>query len=353
VLSVALVLIVGLAAVFLGPPIYHHFNPADYSGNGSGSVAIEVHPNDSAQDIGDELHSKGVVASASAFVDAAKSDKRSSSIQPGSYTMTKHISGKKALQELLNPDNKAPGVLIAEGQTTLDVEETLTRARCTAASPQTARCGLGLPRADITAALKNVDQLGLPTEYGKPTSAEGFLYPRTYTLDSNSTATDALTEMVGRFVDEVRAIGFTADAKALKLTPYQALIIASIAQREAKFPEDMAKVARVILNRIAQNIPLKIDATTIYGAELNGVADTSKIDYATYDTPYNTYLHPGLTPTPISNPGADAMTGAVHPAAGNWLYYVNGDAEGHLYFTNSETAFQNAVARCQQNNWGC
>ncbi|MEA2170016.1 MAG: hypothetical protein QOF76_3316, partial [Solirubrobacteraceae bacterium] len=120
----------------------------------------------------------------------------------------------------------------------------------------------------------------------------------------------------------------------------------------AKFPDDFPKVARVILNRIHAGIPLKIDATTRYGAALAGL-DPSKVDYATYATPYNSYLHMGLPPTPISNPGTSAMRGAAHPAKGNWLYYVNGDKAGHLYFTNSDTKFAHAVTRCRTHNWGC
>jgi UPF0755 protein len=158
--------------------------------------------------------------------------------------------------------------------------------------------------------------------------------------------------MVAAFVDQVRTSGFTADARTLHITPYQALIIASIAQSEAYFPEDMPKVARVILNRLAAHKPLQIDATSAYAAKLRGL-DPTKVIYASVDGPYNTYAHAGLPPTPISNPGAAALAAAVHPASGNWMYYVNDDAAGHLFFTNDENAFAAAVAKCKANNWGC
>src|SRR6185437_13742118 len=106
------------------------------------------------------------------------------------------------------------------------------------------------------------------------------------------------------------------------LTPYDALIIASIAQSEARYPDDMAKVARVILNRIAIKKPLQIDATSVYAAKVQGL-DPAKIVFSTIDSPYNSYRNTGLPPTPISNPGADALNAAVHPPAGNWTYYVN------------------------------
>ena len=157
--------------------------------------------------------------------------------------------------------------------------------------------------------------LGLPTEFtasGTPRSPEGFLYPATYTFDDTTTVDSALQTMVGRFTDQVRSTDFTTRAKALGITPYQELIIASMVQSEAKYPGDMAKVARVILNRLHDKVNLRIDATSIYGAEVKGV-DPTKIIHSTFDSPYNTYTHPDLPPTPISNPGAEALSAAVAP----------------------------------------
>ena len=114
--------------------------------------------------------------------------------------------------------------------------------------------------------------LGLPQGYtsgtAPPTSVEGFLYPATYSFDPGTKVSDALQQMITQFTDQARSTGFTADAKALKITPYQALIIASIAEKEAKVAADYPKVARVILNRIAAKMPLQIDATSAYAAKL-------------------------------------------------------------------------------------
>ena len=353
----SLLAVFALAVWLIAVPIYRHFNPADYSGKGNGTVVVEVHQNDGAQAIGDTLHKAGVVASVRAFTNAAADDSRSTNIQPGSYSLHKHISAKQALAELLDPNNSVgTAVLVPEGATVVDVEKRLTAARCTASSPKNAVCGLALSADDVKAALKNVAALGLPTDYlasGKtPVSAEGFLYPATYPFDSGLSATDALRQMVNSFTDQVRATNFTSDTKALHITAYQALIIASIAQAEAYFPEDMPKVARVILNRLAAQMPLQIDATSAYAAKLKGL-DPATVIYSQVDGPYNTYKHDGLPPTPISNPGQDALDGAVHPAAGNWLYYVNADAAGHLFFTNDEAQFEVAVEKCRANHWGC
>jgi UPF0755 protein len=349
--------VVGVAAWLVVLPVYRHFNPSDYSGKGTGTVIVEVQPNDGAGDIGTTLHDRGVVASVAAFTDAAKKDSQSQSIQPGSYKLRKHMSAKSALALMLDPAARVNSdVLVPEGVTTLDVLKRLTAKPCSDHAGATAVCGPGLSKAEVTKALENVKAIGLPTDFtvaGRtPASVEGFLYPATYYFPDKTSATTALQQMVTQFTDQARSSNFTARAAALHITPYQELIIASIAQAEAKFPEDFAKVARVILNRIAANRPLQIDATSAYAAKLAGL-DPTKVIYSEQGGPYNTYRHDGLPPTPISNPGADAMDGAAHPASGNWLYYVNGDKEGHLFFTNSEAAFTHAVEVCRANNWGC
>jgi UPF0755 protein len=355
IMSALLVLVLAAATFLIVLPVYHYLVPSDYSGNGTGTVVVEVQPNDDASAIAKTLHGQGVVASERAFTDAAKDNTRSRDIQPGSYKLHKHMSAKSALGLLLNPSSRVKSdVVVTEGATTLDVVKRLTAAPCAAGT--TAVCGPGLDKKAVTKALEDVKALGLPTDYlsgGKtPASAEGFLYPATYYFPARTGPTEALGQMISNFTDEARRTSFTAAAAANHITPYQQLIIASIAQSEAKFADDFAKVARVLLNRISAGKPLQVDATSAYAAKLKGL-DPTKVIYAQVNGPFNTYRHAGLPPTPISNPGVDAMDGAAHPAAGNWLYYVNGDAQGHLYFTSSEADFEKAAQKCRANHWGC
>jgi UPF0755 protein len=183
-----------------------------------------------------------------------------------------------------------------------------------------------------------------------PSSAEGFLYPATYTLDANCKPAAVLQSMVSRFIQQDRSMHFAATAQHEGRTPYSALIIASIAQSEAKYPQDMPKVVRTILNHIGERIPLKFDSTSSYACKLKQEAHCI---YNQIIGPYNTYTHNGLPPTPIDNPGAAALHAAVHPANGNWLFFVNKDKAGHLIFTHSEKAFERARLKCVKNNWGC
>jgi UPF0755 protein len=357
VMGIVLVAVVAAATWLVVLPIYHYLNPADYSGNGSGSVVVEIHPNDDASAIAKTLHDKGVVASERAFTEAAKDNSKSRSIQPGSYQLREHMSAKSALALLLDPKSRVRSdVVVTEGMTVLDVVKRLTARPCGDTAAASATCGPGLDRASVAKALKDVQGLGLPTDYlagGKtPPSVEGFLFPATYYFPAKTTAVEALGQMITNFTDQARSTNFTSAAQANHITPYQQLVIASIAQSEAKYPDDFPKVARVVLNRIAAGRPLQIDATSSYECKLAGTP-ANKCIYAAVQGPYNTYRNSGLPPTPIGNPGAEAMDGAAHPAAGNWLYYVNADAEGHLFFTNSEAEFAKAAAKCKQNHWGC
>jgi UPF0755 protein len=338
---VAVVVVLGYAGYRVYENRYH---PKDYAGAGTGSVSVVVKANDAAKAIGTTLHDKGVVASVRAFTNAASSDSRSQGISPGTYKLRSHMSAKSALALMLDPGSRlSKQVVVFEGATVFDVAGPMAKA-------------LGVSPAAVAAGIADVRALGFPQGYtsgtAAPTSVEGFLYPATYSFDPGTKVSDALQEMIGQFTDQARATGFTADAKALKITPYEALIIASIAEKEAKAEADFPKVARVILNRIAAKMPLQIDATSAYAAKQKHL-DPTKVIYSTINSPYNTYRNDGLPPTPIASPGEPAMAAAVHPAKGNWLYYVNRDAQGDLFFTNSEAAFTAAAEKCRVNHWGC
>jgi UPF0755 protein len=207
-----------------------------------------------------------------------------------------------------------------------------------------------LPIAELRAAAGRISNLGLP-EGLSPKTAEGFLYPSTYEFDPDQSADHVVQQLAAEFGAEYRKLGFAAAAKAQRLTPYQALIIASLIESEAKFPEDRAKVARVILNRMAKGTPIGIDAANRYGVALSG-KNPNSVTYAE-NSPYNVRTHLGLPPTPVSNPGEASLQAAIHPAAGNWLYYVVADAAGHHIFTADEKAWSAAVAKCKANGWGC
>jgi UPF0755 protein len=345
VVVVLVLVVLGLCGWFIARPLIEgQLHPKDYSGPGTGSVLVQVQQGDGTGDIARSLVDSGVVASQRAFLSAASADSRSAFIQPGTYQLHAHMAAKLALAAMLAPSSRvALHMTIPEGSTVFDVEARLAQA-------------LKVPKATVVAAATNVADLGLPVSYtttdnSPPTSAEGFLFPTTYDFDPGTQPLDALQQMTGEFTNTDHSLGFAEAAGTLGLTPYQALIIASMVEKEAKFDEDRAKVARVILNRTAANMPLQIDATSIYGAILTG-QDPTKVTF-TENSPYNTRIRKGYPPTPISNPGKESLEAAMHPATGDWLYYVQSDSAGHMFFTSNYNAFLAASKVCAQRHWGC
>jgi UPF0755 protein len=127
--------------------------------------------------------------------------------------------------------------------------------------------------------------------------------------------------------------------------------VASLIEEESKVPEERPMVARVIYNRLRQGMPLGIDATSRYEAEIEG-RERGDIDF-TSDSPYNTRRVRGLPPTPIASPGRASIEAALDPAEGPWLYYVLEDAEGNHFFTESNSEFLAAKQRCEDAGLGC
>ncbi len=338
-IALVVILIVVVSSWVLIKSMGNPFSVADYHGTGTAFTQVQVQPGDAAGDIGSALVTAGVVKSSKAFVNAAKQSGHAGDIQPGVYRVRLQSSGKAAIDAILDPANRLVAkVTIPEGYTYLQVLQQIADET-------------KLPLADLKAAAKQVSNLGLPDGI-TATSVEGMLFPATYEFDPNTTASSSLHSMIAKFGAEYASLNMASKASALGLSPYQVLIIASIAEAEAKFDADRAAVARVIMNRVAIKRPLQVDATSAYAAKLQG-NDPASVIYAKIISPYNSYTHSGLPPTPIGNPGEAAINGALSPPAGKWLYYVNIDAAGHLGFFTVEADFIKAAAVCKAKNWGC
>lgn len=316
------------------------FTTPDYDGNGTAEkVNIEVRELETATDIANTLVKADVVKSAKAFVDAADADSRSKNIQPGVYTMNKQMSAKAALGIMVDPKNKVTkGVTVPEGLTVLSTYKKL--------SEQT-----GIPVKDFQTAAKDVDSFGIPdfwfvrNDKKKVTkSIEGFLFPDTYELPPQPTAKQVLQTMIERFFAVSEEIKFVDNVEKNRggIAPYEALIVASLAQAEAGNKDDLGKIARVAYNRVYVNdMPLQFDVTLNYGLEVAGKKtkaskDMTDADYADEKNLYNTHLYRGLTPTPIDNPGKEALAGAMNPPAGKWLFFVAIDKQGHSAFAETD-----------------
>ncbi|MEU5894877.1 MULTISPECIES: endolytic transglycosylase MltG [Streptomyces] len=149
---------------------------------------------------------------------------------------------------------------------------------------------------------------------------EGYLFPATYPLSPESTPASVLSYMVNTANKKFGVGQVTAGANRNALNIYQSVTIASMIEAEAGSKEEMGKVARVIYNRLDRGMPLQMDSTINYALNRSTLA-TSERD-TKINSPYNTYARMGLPPTPIGNPGEEAMRAAINPTPGNWLYFV-------------------------------
>ncbi|MFD1657751.1 endolytic transglycosylase MltG [Streptomyces caeni] len=197
---------------------------------------------------------------------------------------------------------------------------------------------LGLPPGATKKSLAKA-RLRLPRDArGNP---EGYLFPATYPVDGTSTPQSLLRYMVDTANKRLglRAIAAGPQRRAMSL--HQAVTVASIVQSEAATEADMGKVARVIFNRLERGMPLQMDSTLNYA--MNRFTLTTTRDDTEIDSPYNSYRHRGLPPTPIANPGEDAMRAALNPTPGDWLYFVT-VKPGDTRFTASYDEQQRNVA---------
>jgi UPF0755 protein len=164
--------------------------------------------------------------------------------------------------------------------------------------------------------------------------------------------------MIDRFMAVAGEIKFTDSVQGVKVTPFEALVLASITQKEAYHEEDMGKIARVFYNRLSGKTDagtiLKSEVTINYWLLANGRQPVSSVDQKASDTqdasnPYNTYVHPGIPPGPISSPGKAALQAVINPTPGNWAYFIATDKDGTTEFAANNAGFQVLLTKARRN----
>jgi len=293
-------------------------------------VTVEVAGGASLTQIADSLVQAGVIDSAQGFIDLV--DERGGSIPPGVYTLTAGVGPESALQEMLDPQSReASRVVVKEGQRLSQIVDEIAEATA-------------IPESELRAALTRPEAIGLPAAAGG--NPEGWLFPATYDVSSDSTATSLLRQMTTRFVKAANDLNLQQRAKKRGLTVEEVVIIASILEREVA-PSDFTKASRVIANRLERGMRLQMDSTVNYALNTDKI-QLSREDLAT-DSPYNTYVVTGLPPGPIASPGEAALEAALEPMAGDWLYFVATDPErGITEFTDSEEEFLRLKRKFQE-----
>lgn len=301
---------------------------ADYPGPGKGQITVTVPEGATVNEIGDVLVANKVVQSSDAWSEAVTSEERSTSIQPGRYLMQTEMRAIDALTLLINP-----------GESRVRSQFTVQEGLRLSAQVNALVEGTKIKKSAYEKALDKPKKLGLPS-YAK-NKPEGFLFPDTYELTEQATATSVLEQMTARFNDVAEEIDLEGAAKELDRSPRDLVIVASIIEKEVRAEGDRAKVARVLYNRLDKDEPLGLDSTVIYAEKLK--TNTTTPEDRESKSKYNTYRHQGLPPGPISAPGMAAMEAAANPADGKWMYFVT------VNFDTGETKFAETAAEHQKN----
>ena len=308
----------------------------DYAGSGTGQVTVQVKPGDTATSLAPKLVKLGVVASVNSFVAAAKASTNPAGLQPGFFSLHRHMNSALAYQLLLKPSSRI--------QTVVTIPEGLRLTQILALLQQ--KLGHSMPANAFANAIKDTAKLGLPS-YANG-NAEGYLFPATYNVNPGTSALSVLQMMTARYNQESQSINLPAAAQAGQLTPAQVITVASILEAEGS-PQYYAEIAEVIYNRLNQGMDLGLDSTVNYALNRFGVSLTQS--QLQTNSPYNTFIHTGLPPGPIDSPGNAAIQAALHPDHGDELYFVTVNLKtGLTLFTDNATQFEQDEAECDANN---
>lgn len=294
------------------------------------SVEIVVSSGMNASRVAALLEQNGVIQSSTEFLRRVEADGTVDKLRPGTYK----FSRGEALDSVINKLEKGLGepnlkAVIPEGLAASQVVPILAK--------------LGMAESGSYAELA-----GQPAKFSIPkvggsqpfvTTLEGLLFPSTYFLQPGDGPSQVIKAQLAAFESKAASLAWS-NAVALKVTPYQVVIIASIIEKEARVPEERAKVAAVVYNRLAKGMSLGIDATIRYAVgKWTGALTQTDLEV---DSPFNTRTHKGLPPSPICSPGLAALNAALVPAKADYLYYVLIDKSGHHFFTASYDEFLKA-----------
>lgn len=291
---------------------------------------IEIPRRSTPEAIAGKLVSEGVLRNKWPFLFYLKVTGSAKLIKAGEYRFPTPISALGVLKKLEEGEQRLSRFTVIEGWTRWDIADSLSHV-----------VELNLKDSNEALTLMN-DVSGIRDLDPTATNLEGYLFPATYSFPQDTKADAVIAGMVKRFRQE-----WTPEraerARALKMTPRQIVVIASLIETEAKLKEERPLIASVVYNRLSKGIPLGIDSSIIYASK---VAGKWRADGRVYKSdvdrrsPYNTRLVSGLPPGPVGAPGESSIDAALNPAQTDYLYYVRepsrDDGAHNFYATSSD-----------------
>lgn len=294
----------------------------------SNRVSVTISPGDTPSQVADQLIAKHLIRNRDAFVYYMRISGDASKLQAGDYSISPNMSITSIAAALESGHLDQVSVSLPEGYTLKLMAQAAERA------------GVGTADQYLAAAADPAWSYDFLSSKPKDANLEGYLFPDTYSVNRTSTVRD----LVKRQLDQFGAI-LTPDlrAQAARATPERPaesienlVILASIVEREVNTDPDRAVVCSVLYNRLRVNQPLQVDATVLYA--LGQWKGALTLDDLKVNSPYNTYLHPGLPPGPIANPGVAAIKACVNPQKTDFLFYFT-DPKGVTHFDRSAEEF--------------
>lgn len=254
---------------------------------------------------------------------------KKTNIQSGEYEITASSTVEQVIDQFIKGDKILRSVQLIEGKTVVDFLNTISQ------NEYLKQTLAGQSIAQITSTIDP-----------ELTNLEGWLYPDTYLFESGTTDVDILRLAYKNMKAELDSLWLEKSDKAVVKTPYEALILASIVEKETGAAFERPEISGVFTRRLNIGMRLQTDPTVIYGLGPEFDGNITRKDLRT-DTPYNTYTRNGLPPTPIANPGRDAIFAALNPAEGDTLFFV-AKGDGTHYFSKTLKEHNNAVLKYQR-----
>lgn len=295
----------------------------------SPTMDLSIEPGVSAREIAQAVADAGVPVNATLLHAWFRLSGQSRQIRAGSYELDRQTTPRSLLQKLVRGEEALRSVTLVEGWTFRQVREALGKADQLKPESQ------ALSPDDI------MNQMGKP---GVP--AEGHFFPDTYTYSKGSSDLKVLQRAMRAMDKKLAAAWALRDPKSPLKSPEEALVLASIVEKETGSPGDRPGIAAVFSNRLQIGMRLQTDPTVIYGMGASFDGNLRKKDLQT-DTPWNTYTRVGLPPTPIAMPGKAALLAAVQPAPSNALYFV-AKGDGSSQFSTTLDDHNRAVNKYQR-----
>jgi len=279
----------------------------------NGQKFVMLRPGFSTRRIARELKAAGVIRSTQAFV-LWHSMHRQPSLKAGEYLFERDANAIEIHNRLARGDVYFHQVVVPEGYNMFDIATAIQSA------------GLGQATDFLKVATEGTTLISDLAP--QATSLEGYLFPNTYNFTRTQSMHDMAAEMVKQFRRVASELGLNQDVQ-------KTVTLASIVEKETGVPEERPQVASVYANRLSKRIALQADPSVIYAELLQGTyGGALHHDDMRFKSLYNTYLHPGLPPGPIANPGRSSLEAAMHPAETGYLYFVS-DGNGHHRFSST------------------